>query len=317
MWSRFILLVFLIMTIGLSVPGTGAEKFKLGTATKDEPHYYLLFTAAEQQKFWQANGLDGEWVPLRGAAPVYQALASGSVQIGMSSTLGGFQAASRGLPVLMIYDLLTGWPNAVYVLAASRIKEPRDLKGARIGIVRFGGMNYAYGLQVARVLGLEKDVRWVATGGAEAAIAALKAGAVDALVRTVAGMITLKVAGQVREVLTVEDYLPKEWTEIAAFAHRDDIKSNADNLKKAVRVLNQATNFVKENRDWAMKEMKAGLGYSDEVARIMYGYLNFVKGGKVQKKAVENVRNFLIDYQIVPREKTPPAEELFTVDFTG
>ena len=142
MWSRFILLVFLIITLGLSVPGTGAEKFKLGTATKDEPHYYLLFTAAEQQKIWQANGLDGEWVPLRGAAPVYQALAARAIQLGMSSTLGGFQAASRGLPVVMIYNLLPAWPNAIYVMAASPIKEPRDLKGARVGIVRFGGMNW-------------------------------------------------------------------------------------------------------------------------------------------------------------------------------
>ena len=36
---------------------------------------------------------------------------------------------------------------------------------------------------------------------------------------------------------------------------------------------------------------------------------------KISRKAVENVRNFLIEYKLVDEKKTPPVNELFTNRF--
>lgn len=49
----------------------------------------------------------------------------------------------------------------------------------------------------------------------------------------------------------------------------------------------------------------------------MYGILKFVPGGKIDSGAVENARNFLIEYRILKKkEKAPDVDKLFTNQLT-
>lgn len=115
----------------------------------------------------------------------------------------------------------------------------------------------------------------------------------------------------------MKDYLPKEWTDISGFARKDFIRSNPGDLKRRVKALNQATKYIEQNRAWALKNMKSGLGYSDKAAEITYRTLKFVPGGRINKKAVENARNFLIEYRILKKkEKAPDVDKLFTNQLT-
>lgn len=64
-----------------------------------------------------------------------------------------------------------------------------------------------------------------------------------------------------------------------------------------------------------MGKMKAVSAYSDQVARMNYNELGFVTEGRVPRKAVENVRTFVISYGLVSEEKMPPVDQLYTDQF--
>lgn len=81
---------------------------------------------------------------------------------------------------------------------------------------------------VAKHLGLERDVTFVSTGGISPSIAALKTGSIDGVILTPEQMIKLELAGEVRKLLPVADYRPKEWGAFVIFAERDFVRSNPD-----------------------------------------------------------------------------------------
>lgn len=293
------------------------EKLKFATATRVVPSYYLPPLAAQEKGIWKKNGLDAEWVPFASAPPLYQAVASGAVAIGLTMSVAQLQAAAAGVPVVIISNLDTTDKFFVWARQESRFKEPRDLKGARLGVARMGSVQHIYGRVVAKAVGLEdKDVGFVASGGIPESLAALKTGAIDAVILSIGPMAELKVKGEVREFSAVENYLPKEWLAHVGFAHRAFVKNSPDIIRKVIKSVLEATEFIRNNPSWATEKIRLTSGYSSEASRLAYEELSYSRDGKIDPRAVENMRNFTIEYGIVAKEKIPPTAELFTAEFT-
>ncbi|MEE8448015.1 MAG: ABC transporter substrate-binding protein [Thermodesulfobacteriota bacterium] len=129
--------------LSLLVPWKGqtAEKINFGTAVKMSPEYYLTMPAAQEQGFWKKNGLDAQWVPMRGSGTLYRTVAAREIKVGASPGVSFIQAAGRGIPVLIISTLETSQSFHGWVLKNSRFKRADDLKGkpVRVGIPRIGG----------------------------------------------------------------------------------------------------------------------------------------------------------------------------------
>ncbi|MEE8449891.1 MAG: hypothetical protein V3S39_09705 [Thermodesulfobacteriota bacterium] len=53
------------------------------------------------------------------------------------------------------------------------------------------------------------------------------------------------------------------------------------------------------------------------MATWLIKYYPLTKDGKIERKAVENVRSFLIEHGIVTKDKTLPVDELYTNQFTS
>ena len=69
-----------------------------------------------------------------------------------------------------------------------------------------------------------------------------------------------------------------------------------------------------------MAKMKEVQRFSDAAAALMFDEhvaVNFTKDGKINRKAVENLRTFLIQYGIIEEGRTTPVDELFTNRFTS
>ncbi len=314
---------FFLVAVTLLVPLLGGyadaaplEKLKVATASKTGANYYLLMEGGERLGIWKKHGLQVEWLPFSGASRVYKAIAAGAVDIGMGSTVGGVQAMARGVPMVMIYNTWVSWPNCIFVKTNSPIKKSGDLKGAKIAIVRFGGMNHSYGRAMIRGLGLEGDIKFIAAGGAGPSVAALKAGKVDAAVRTVEGMVNLIASGEVRKIACSNDYLAREWSDLGAFASKDLIKSRPQAVRKWADAVKEITRYIKQNRKWALEQMRSELHLSPKAAEIMYDLLmSFMEGGRIEKKMMENVTNFLIDSGVLKREKVPNIGDMYTTKF--
>lgn len=294
-----------------------AEKLKFATGVKISPIYNLPVWAAEEKGFWKENGLEGEWVPFRSTEEMFQATVAGSVFIGFASSTTVLPAASRGLPVRLVADLYSPDDNHVWVRRDSPIREAKDLKGARVGILRFRAIDHTYILTLLRSLGMEKEAKFVALGGASEVIAALKAGHIDAMARPRNMVITLKLAGEIREVAAIHDFFPKEWVGFGIAAHKEWVRKKPETVKGAIKAILQSLDFIRKEPDWARGKMRSEQGFSEEAAKVIYGDLveRYTRDGKITLAAVENVRRFLLDHGILPQDKTPPASELFTMDY--
>lgn len=298
-----------------SVKAWAADKLNFGTPIKGSALYDLPSTAAEEKGFWKQNGLEVQWVPFEAGAALHRAVAAGSVNIGMTGPLSIIQAVGAGVPEVIVADMQAREDMYFWVRSDSKIKSPKDLKGARVGVSRFGGVAHAYGRMVAKLLGLEKDIKFVAIGGRAQQIAALKTGIDDAEIFSLIAFAPLKVSGEVREVVVVRDYLPKEWTDVAVFARRDLAEKSPELVRRAVKAIVQAGDYVVKNPDWAKEKMRTALGHPPEVARLVYSELQYGKDGKISRAGLENIVNFLIEYGIVPKDKMPPLDKLYTTAF--
>ena len=295
----------------------GAEKVRLGTALKGVPHFDATPTAAEEKGFWKGQGLEVEWIPFRGATDMFQAVAAGSLDMGIGDTIAAIQAFSRGVPLLMVADFPAPEYWYIWVLSKGTIKEPKDLKGARIGTSRFGGSAYAFGQFLVRTLGLEKDVKFIAIGAIPERVAALKAGAIDAFMLTFPPVANLMVAGEIRGLVALRDYLPKEWLDNNVFAHKEFLEKRPELVRKTLRAIFQGVDFVRQNRPWIVEKLKANYGFSEEAARMASEGIYAGKGREIEPKSLENVKNFLIDYGLIQKEKSPAVEKLYSNDYLG
>lgn len=290
------------------------EKVKIGNVREDVLRA-LPILAAGDKGFWKGLGVEVEYVPFRGATEMHQAVAAVALDTGVAGAASVMLVQARGVPEIIVADLQAPEDFFVWVRTDSRIREVKDLKGAKIGINRFGALLHAYGLMLSKASGLGKDIRLVAGGGTREELAAIKAGVIDGRVAPLTTMAPLKFQGEVREVVAVRDYLPKPWVDLVAFARTDVAEKRPEAVRRTVRGLLQGAQAVLKEPEWAMKKLQTEFGYAEGLARMIYPGLKYGKDGQLERQALDNVRSFLIEYGLVVKEKTPPLDKMFTMEF--
>lgn len=311
-----------VITVGLLVVfllflwkgGAASQKLRFGTVVIS-PQYHLPFIAAQEKGLWKEQGLEVEWVSFRGGPLAYRGLAAEELDMVMGGTTGAVQSLIAGVPQTLVADVRTSQGFHFWVLVDSPVKEGKDLKGARIGVTGLGSLTHAYGRMVTRSLGLEKDVTFVAVGGVKEQAAALKARAIDAVVFDSISTAPLKVAGETRELLRLDDFFPKEWVEVSILARSKFAAANRELVVRAIKGFFRATDFIENNRSWALEKMKSSMGYTEKEAEVIYPLLKYGKHGKINIKGLQNQLNFLVQYGIVAKEKVPPLEKIYDKSF--
>lgn len=306
--------LFILFSILLIAGQAAGQKVRFATSV-DQPTYHLPLMAAKEKGLWKEQGIEVEWVPFRSSSILYRALAAGEVDMAMPGTISAVQAIIGGVPQIVVADVKTLYEFYLWVRADSPIKEPKDLKGTKVAVTGLGGLSHAYARVVTRSLGLEKEVRFVAMGGLKEQAAALKTGAAESTVLSFIALAPLKVKGEIRELLLVGDFLPKEWSENSLTVHTGFASRFPREVVKAIKGYFMATDFVQANRDWALEKMKSGMRYEEEVAKAIYPRLKYGREGKINPKALENIVNFLIEFGIVAKEKAPPLEKIYDKSF--
>lgn len=295
-----------------------AEKFRYSTAVKGSVNYELPYYAALEKGYWKEQGLEAEYIPFRGGMAQMTAVVAHEINMGLDMAPVVFLAAARGVPVLVVAELVPKSEFYLWARTGGRFQEIKDLKkGAKVGIHAFGSTMEAYVRVITETQGVEKEVKIVAAGGVREAVAALKAGIVDMIMFSIFQTVKMVAAGEAFPLVKVSPYLPEEWLDFVIFARKDFVKT--DTAKRAVKAILQAISFIRENPGWARKKMKELQGLTDKEVEIIMTWhgLPYTKDGKIRRQAIENVRNFLLKYKLLPRDKTPPVEELYSTELTG
>ena len=311
--------IFLALTlVALSIGGVRAQqKINYGTAIKFSPVYYLPVLAAQEKGFFQKNGLDVTWIPSQSGPDMQRDIATGAVQIGSSNAATDIPAMAKGVPSVVVANLQPTDDFAVWVSTNSRFQKPTDLKGAKIGISRLGGAEHAYGRLVARGLGIENDIQFVSTGGVQESVAVLTTGGIDGVVLSPNQMINLLLQGRVKQLVQLAAYEKQPWLSYTIVASKAFVAKEPDTVKRIVASIWEANRFIMspDGKQWALGKLKDVSNYTDAAAERVYSILNLSPDGKFQKQAVQNVVDFMVDYDLLKASDVVSIDNLFTDQF--
>lgn len=146
--------------------------------------YYLPLTVAEQRGYFKDEGLEVEIVDFAGGARALQAVVGGSADVVSGAFEHNINMQSKGQS-MRAFVLQGRAPQIVLAVSTKTMpdyKTVADLKGKKIGVTAPGSSTNIMANYVLAQHGLKpSDVSFVGVGAAQGAVAAVRAGQIDAI----------------------------------------------------------------------------------------------------------------------------------------
>ncbi len=155
---------------------------------------HAYFYVALQKGYYAAEGLNVTIQRGQGSADAIKKVASGAATIGFADA-GSLVLArgNDGIPVKLGAVIYATPPHAIFALAGSGIKSPKDLEGRSVADTAFSAMPVIFGAY-AKAAGIDKSkVTWTAAEGASLP-SLLATGRVDAIGQFTVGEPLLQAA---------------------------------------------------------------------------------------------------------------------------
>lgn len=146
--------------------------------------YYLPLTIAEQRGYFKAEGLEVTIVDFAGGQRALQAVVGGSADVvsGAFEHTVNMQAKGQRLRAFVLQGRAPQIVLGVHPKTMAGYKVPADLKGRRIGVTAPGSStNVMVNFFLARAGLKPADVSIIGVGAAQGAVAAMRAGQIDAI----------------------------------------------------------------------------------------------------------------------------------------
>jgi len=170
--------------------------------------YYLPLSIAEQLKYFQAEGLDVEIVDFAGGAKALQAVVGGSADVVSGAFEHTLNMQAKGQP-MRAFVLQGRAPQIVLGIgtkAMPNYKTITDLKGKKIGVTAPGSSTNILANFVLGRAGIKPtDVSIIGVGASQGAVAALRAGQIDAISNLDPVITILHRAGDIKIVSDTRD----------------------------------------------------------------------------------------------------------------
>src|SRR5262249_31407990 len=251
----------------------------------------------------------------RGDAQLQQALAAGSVDIGLGSGPGlGFRV--KGAPAIGVAGMYGAPSNlALLVPVKSPIKTIEDLKGKRIGVTTVRSRTDGRVRELSRQQGWGSDgIKIVALGSIQARLAAMERGELDGTVQEAANGYQLEEEGKTRNLLLFGSIVKDFYTHVI-FATDDMIEKRPDLLRRFLRGWFRTIAFMRQNKDFTVRSETRTLDISPSVVAKVYDaqMAGFSADGAWDPKAIEVIRFSLKELGILPA--VPDAKALYNDKF--
>jgi sulfonate transport system substrate-binding protein len=162
---------------------------------------YAPITIAERLGYFKDAGLDPEILDVAGGGKALEALIAGSADV----TAGAFdhtiqmQAKDQHIVGIVLFGLHPTFALAIRKDKSSDYRGPTSLKGMKIGVTALGSQTQFMIEYLAIQAGLApSEIAFVSVGSGTGAVAAIRNGAVDAVVTGEPALTTLESAGDVK-----------------------------------------------------------------------------------------------------------------------
>jgi len=196
----------------------------------------LAMNVARSKGFIREEGLDLEVTDFGSGAKGLQALIGRNVDmtIGVYEHTIRMQAKGMDIRSVVLHSSAPGIAIAITRQFATKYKEPKDLKGARIGVSAPGSATHLLLNQFLVQNGLQpNDVSVLGVGNTAGAVAAIRTGGeLQAIVNYDPVITELAMAGDIKLVLdlrtldTTRQFFKSDFAFLSTYAHADYIEKN-------------------------------------------------------------------------------------------
>ncbi|WP_395711583.1 ABC transporter substrate-binding protein [Reyranella sp.] len=281
---------------------------------------------AKDLGIYDKHGLNVSLLDFRAAPDATAALFSGAVDL-MSNSPGNMMLVnSRGRDLVAVVDnfpapvwsLVAGKDVATTNKAAGYPAPMRDLKGKKIGVPAIGSDGHNFARRFLRDAGMdpEKDVTFLAVGLGPDAVAAFKAGQLDAVMAIEPVQTVLEaLGGKVVLDLLADKTIPEfaSWTSSVYHSTKAHADKNAEMMKRFQAAQEEAIAFV---RDPANAEKVAAIwskynkALTPEQMKGVLARLGKSFDVKFNCKGTENVGKFQVDNGLIKPDQVQSCEQL-------
>jgi ABC-type nitrate/sulfonate/bicarbonate transport system substrate-binding protein len=295
----------------LVLPPSGAaalDNVRLGKAVPNS----FAFAATEvgiEAKIFDKEGIEIEVTSFRGDAQLQQALAAGSLDVGLGSGPGlGFRA--KGATAIGVAAMYGPPANLALVLPFDTpVKTIGDLKGKRIGVTTAGSLTDWLVRELSRQQGWGSDgIQILALGQMQARMAAIARGELDGMVIESATGYELEEAGKARNFLLFGDIAKDFYTHVI-YATDDMIEKRPELLRRFLRGWFKTVAFMKANKDFVVASEARTIEVKPSIAAKIYDaqMAGFSSDGAWSAAAIDVIRHSLKELGIlntIPDAKT-------------
>jgi NitT/TauT family transport system substrate-binding protein len=290
------------------------DKVRLGKAVPNS----FAFSATEvgiEAKIFEKEGIAIEVTSFRGDAQLQQALAAGSLDMGLGSGPGlGFRA--KGAPAIGVAAMYGPPANLALVLPFDTpVKSVRDLKGKRIGVTTAGSLTDWLVRELSRQQGWGSDgIQILALGQMQARLAAIQRGELDGMVIEAASGYELEEAGKARNFVLFGDIAKDFYTHVI-FATDDMIDKRPDLLRRFLRGWFGTIAFMRANKDFVVATAARTIEVKPTIAARIYDaqMAGFSPDGAWNPAAIDVIRYSLKELGILAT--VPEAKAIYNDKF--
>jgi NitT/TauT family transport system substrate-binding protein len=313
MFLRAALLFAAAVLFGASIARAN-EQIHIGKA-QSNAWTFLPIDVGVAQGLFARQGLDVDVADLGGDAKVQQALAAGSIDIGLGSG-PGMAFLAKGSPAIGV-AAFAGPPRSIaaIVLADSPIKTIGDLKGKTIAVSTVGSLSDWLARQMAIQEGWGKNgIQTAPLGAIPTSIAALKAKQVDAVVLSTEVGFALEERKEGRLLASMDRYAPHFITHVV-FAQKSLVTGNPALVQRFLKGFFGAIAFMKTHKDETSAVAERVLHQSPAVAGRNYDFEigMLIDDGRFDPQAVATLKQSYVDMGTLPDK--PADDVLFTTQF--
>jgi NitT/TauT family transport system substrate-binding protein len=266
-------------------------------------------------KIFEGEGLEITVSSFRGDAQMQQAMAAGSLDVGLGSGPGlGFRV--KGAPAIGVAAMYGPPANLALVISAkSTIKSVADLKGKRIGVTTAGSLTDWLVRELSRQQGWgSTGIGIAALGQMQARLAAMDRGELDGMVIEAATGYELEETGRARNLILFGDIVKHFYTHVI-FATDDMIEKRPDLLRRFLRGWFKTVAFMRANRDFTVKSEQRTLDVRQSIVEKIYDaqMTGFSADGAWDSEAIDVIRASLKELGILPT--VPDAKGIYNDKF--
>jgi NitT/TauT family transport system substrate-binding protein len=310
--------MFRVVLCGLAVlvvaPAGAAEKLRVGKAVAFAWTFTPLDVGIETGQFAK-HGLDVEASAAAGDAKLQQALAAGSLDMGIGSG-PGMAFMAKGVPAKAV-GVMYGAPKNMAVMVAynSPIKTVDDLKGKKLGCTTVGSLTYWIGDRITQQKGWGADgIKMVPIGGMPPARAAMKTNQIDGYIGALESGYSLEEQKEWRVITSATPFVEDFITHVF-FASNELIDKKPELVRAFLKGWMDTIAFMKANKEKTVEITSKVINVSPSVAARAYDEQigTFSTDGTFNPKAVATLKKSFIEMGLL---KEPPADDvMFTTAF--